>query len=309
MAAVAILAIALGIGANTAILGVVNAVLLKALPYRDSGRLVLIQERIPQVVSHFFPVSAPDVLDMQRWTQSLNAVAAFHGMQMNLSGRTRPKRINGARVSANLFGMLGAFPQLGRTFTQEEDAPGRQVTVLSHGLWEDRFGADPGIVGSKVLLDGTPYVVVGVMPPDFIFLHPECHISVTNRWSSGVPMAFTHEELADVVDNFDFGVVGHVKPGISQPQVDTDMKRLAKLIEDKYPQAYQHGFSLDVRATALNEVVWGTSRPTLLLLLGAVGFVLLDCLRQRGQFVVEPRSREGSVKLPFELPWEQARGG
>jgi hypothetical protein len=241
LAITAILAIALAIGANTAIFSIVNSVLLKPLPYRDSEHLVLIQERIPQVSSLFFSVSAPDVLDMQRRTRSLDAVAGFQREQLNLSGHSRPKRINAARVSANLFPMLGISPQLGRSFTTEDDSPGHPVAVLSYDLWQAAFGADPNVLGSKILLDGAPYVVLGVMPRGFNYPPPGTPYSGNEPFELWLPMAFTQQELADVVDNFDIGVLGHMKPAITHSQLDSDMTHLAKQIEGKYSDAYKPG--------------------------------------------------------------------
>ena len=275
-AAVAILALALGIGANTAIFSVVNAVLLKPLPYRDAQRLVLIQERIPKIASQFFAVSAPDVLDIARWTRSLDAVAAFESQRANFAaGAQEPSRLTGARISANLIPTLGIAPMLGRSFSQEEDAPEHYVIMLSYGLWHDRFASDPGVLGRRVLLDGKAHTVIGVMPRQFVFPPrglPQTPPEPAEYW---VPMAFTSQELADVVDNFDIGVVGRMKPGTSLPQVSTDMVTLQHQIEAKYPQSYKDGFTLDLNATALGETVSGPARPILFLLLGAVAFVLL----------------------------------
>ena len=275
-AAVAILALALGIGANTAIFSVVNAILLKPLPYRDAGRLVLVQERIPKVLADFFPVSAPDVLDITRWTRSLDQVTAFEEQQANFAaGNTEPSRLTGARVSANLIPAMGVSPMLGRAFTPEEDAPGHRVVILSYGVWHDRLGADTGILGRRVQLDSRPYTVIGVMPRQFVFPPRGLPHSLPEPAEYWVPMAYTKDELANVVDNFDIGVVGHIKLGASAARVRLDMATLAHQIEAKYPEAYKDGFTLEISASPLNEIVAGPARPVLLMLLGAVGFVLL----------------------------------
>ena len=273
-AAVAILAIALGIGANTAIFSVVNTVLLKPLPYRDSSRMVLIQERIPAITSQYFAVSAPDVLDIARWTRSLDTVASYEGQQRNISGGAVPRRVAGERVSANLFPMLGVAPQLGRAFTPDEDAPGHNLILLSYSLWQSYFGADPKVAGKKLLLDGVPYTVTGVMPASFVF-PPRGSPDAGPDREFWIPMGFTPKELANVVDNFDIGVIGRAKPGVTPAQVREDMTRMARQIEAKYPNSYKGGFTLDLRATPLNETVAGPARPLLILLLGAVGLVLL----------------------------------
>jgi putative ABC transport system permease protein len=277
-ASVAILALALGIGANTAIFSVVNAVLLKPLPYRDARRLVLVQERIPKVFTDWIAVSAPDVPDIAQRTRSLDAVAAFEGQQVNFAaGNAEPTRLTGARISASLIPMLGISPMLGRSFTPREDAPEHHVVILSYGLWHDRFGADPNVPGRRVLLDSQPYTVIGVMPRQFVFPPrgtPHTLGSPAEYW---VPMAFTKEELADFVDDFDFGVVGHMKAGVTPAQVRDDMTAVAHQIEDKYPEAYKTGLGLrlEISATALDEIVSGPAKPILFVLLGAVAFVLL----------------------------------
>ncbi len=275
--AVAIVALALGIGANTAIFSVVKTVLMNPFPYRDSGRLVLIEERIPKVLPGYFPVSAPDVLDLTHWTQSLDAVAAFESQQKNFStGSGQPSRLTCARISANLIPTLGIPPLLGRNFAQEEDAPGHDVVILSYGLWRERFGADPQVTGRRVLLDSRPYTVVGVMPREFVFPPRGLPHDLPDSAEFWVPMAYTKQELDDVVDNFDIGVIGRVRAGTAIGQVRSEMMTLAHRIEAKYPEAYQSGgFSLEIGARPLAEVVSGPARPVLFLLLGAVAFVLL----------------------------------
>src|SRR5258708_39846491 len=204
--AVPVIALAAGIGANTAIFSVVNAILLRPLPYSHPGQLVLIQERIPKLGEDYMPVSAPDVLDFQSQTRAFTGVAAFENGELNASGRSEPVRVKAARVTANVFSTLGVSPALGRTFTAEEDQPGRLVAVLSYGLWQRLFGGDPHVIESNVTLDGKPYKVLGVMPRSFVFPPPglPCGAAPAELWG---PMAVTHEQLANVVDTFDIGGV------------------------------------------------------------------------------------------------------
>ncbi len=165
----AVITLALGIGASTAIFSVVDAVILRPLPYRAPDRLVLVKEWIPKALPDPIPVCAPDVLQFQRENQVFESLAAFRGGQFDLAGGIQPQRINVDRVNANLFSLLGVQPVLGRAFTADEDHPGQLVAILSHGLWQRQFGADPNIVGHAVTLDRQPYTVVGVMPRAFIF--------------------------------------------------------------------------------------------------------------------------------------------
>jgi len=277
-ATVAILALALGIGANTAIFSVVNAVLLKPLPYRDAGRLVLIQERIPKVFADWINVSPPDVIDIAQRTRSLEAVAGFEGQQVNFAtGNAEPTRLTGARISASLIPTLGIAPMLGRAFTTQEDELSHRVVVLSYGLWHDRFGSDPNVTGRRVLLDSQPYTVIGVMPRQFVFPPRGTPHTLAEPAQYWVPLSFTKDERADFVDDFDFGVVGRRKAGVPAAQVRDDMTAVAHQIEDKYPEAYKSGLGLrlEIGATPLDEIVSGPARPILFVLLGAVAFVLL----------------------------------
>lgn len=165
--AVAVLTLALGIGASTAIFSVVDAVILRPLPYSAPGRLVLVKERIPKVTPDPIPVCAADVVQFQRENHSFDSLAAFRFGQLDLAGGTAPQRVNVDRVSANLFSLLGDQPGVGRAFTSDEDRPGHLVAILSYGLWQRRFGGDSNIVGHTVALNRQPYTVIGVMPPTF----------------------------------------------------------------------------------------------------------------------------------------------
>src|SRR5215212_1995817 len=168
--AVAVIALALGVGANSAIFSVVNTVLLSPLPYKDSERLVMIWEKGSLDVFPLNSVSAANFFDWREQNQVFEGMALLAWGDFNLTGVGEPERIEGRRVSVNLFHLLGVEPQLGRSFLPEEDQPGAgRVVILSHGLWQRRFGSDPGIAGKALTLNGRSYTVVGVMPQDFRF--------------------------------------------------------------------------------------------------------------------------------------------
>src|SRR5690348_7721851 len=162
--AVAVLTLALGIGATTAIFSVVNAVMLKSLLYSQPDKLMLVRERLIKFSKNAIPVSAPDIGVMQRDNHVFESLAAFRSLALNLSSVGEPQRILAGRVSANLFPMLGAHTLLGRVFSPDEDPPGHFVTVLSYALWQEHFGGDPAAVGKSIALDGQPYTIIGVMP-------------------------------------------------------------------------------------------------------------------------------------------------
>ena len=186
---VAIIALALGIGANTAIFSVVNTVLLRPLPYRDPERLVMVWE---DASKHGYPRDTPAVANYVDWrdqNQVFEGMAAIADESFNLTGAGDPERLEGRSVSANLFPMLGVEPQLGRVFSATEDQPGSQrVVLLSYGFWQRRFGGDPGIIGKALTLNGESYTVVGVMPARFQFPSSD-----DQAW---VPIAFTSEQVA-----------------------------------------------------------------------------------------------------------------
>jgi len=166
---VAVLTLALGVGANTAIFSVVDAVVLRPLPYKDPSGLVMVKESIPLAGPEPIPVCAPDVIQFQRQNQVFEAVAAFRGGQFDLAGEGEPERVTAERVNAGLFSLLGVQPMLGRGFTADEDQPGHPLAILSYALWQRHFAADPGVIGRTVTLDRQPYTVIGIMPRSFAF--------------------------------------------------------------------------------------------------------------------------------------------
>ena len=275
----AILALAVGIGATTAIFSVVNAVLLKSLPYRQPDRLVFVQERIPKFSQRAVSVSAPDILIMQRENHVFQSLAAFRGEALNLSGTGEPQRILGERVSASLFPMLGASALLGRTFSADEDPPGHNVAILSYAIWQEHFGGDPTIIGKTIALDGQAYTIIGVMPASFEFPPrgmPNPNGQIASLW---VPIAFTHAELTDLGDNFNFSVIGRLKIGVTLAQARSDMNVVAnEVLKTWYalgPQVASMGLSLEAPVTPVEQVVVSGIRTLLYLLLAAVGFLLL----------------------------------
>ncbi len=257
----AVLALALGIGANTAIFSVVNAVLLKPLPYYDPQRLVWVTGVIPQGDEI---VGAADYIDWQAQSNAFEHLAAFLPRALNFTGRGEPERLNCVAVTANLFPALGVTPRLGRGFTREEDRPGgARVAILSHAFWQRRFGGDPAIIGQSLTLEAESRLVIGVMPPGFQFNR---EAEVWLPLSLNVQQELTRERMSIV------NVVGRLKPGFSVEQALTDLNLILRRIEQTNPKQFP---GLRAKVMLLSERLVGNLRRGLLVLFGAVGFVLL----------------------------------
>ncbi|HVG21375.1 MAG TPA: ABC transporter permease, partial [Blastocatellia bacterium] len=262
--AVAVIALALGIGATTAIFSVIDAVLLRPLPYKNAEQLTLIWHSYPQINLAEASICPPCYQEYRDMTSSFEQVATQTGWSVNLTGTGEPERLQGSRVSHNYFATLGAEPAQGRGFLAEEDQPGRnRVVVLSHGFWVRRFGSDPNMVGSSLTLDGNSYSVVGVMPADFVV--PQS----VDIWT---PIAFTPEQLAANNHGNEFlTVIARLKPNVALGQAQAEMDTLADQLR---PQFYGDG-NWGIKVKPLREQLVGELRPALLILLGAVGCVLL----------------------------------
>ncbi len=273
--AVAVLALALGIGANTAIFSVVNAVLLRPLAYDRPEQLVLIWQHLvksPEVGK--LAASAPDYPDYRDQNRTMQGVAGFSWGSFNLTGAGTPERINGMRVSANLFSVLGASPVLGRTFTPEEDQPGsNREIILSYGTWKSRFGGDPRILDKTAKLDGAAYNIIGVMPKGFEF--PPAGFRDFARAEFWTPLALTKAQLDDRGDNFNVFMLGRVRAGVPPAQVAADMNAVAHRITMTYPPEYQGPMALTASTQGLQEATIGNVRTAMFVILAAVGFVLL----------------------------------
>ncbi|HKN76651.1 MAG TPA: ABC transporter permease [Candidatus Acidoferrum sp.] len=262
----AILLLALGIGANTAIFSVVNAVLLRPLPYQDSSRIMQIWH-VPPAKSFpgltYFSVSPANYLDWQAQNHSFEDMAAYGGATFNVGGKERPEAIQAARIAPSFFSILRVQPLFGRTFTREDDRPGRgHVVVLSNAFWRDRFGADPAVIGRNIVLDGEPYNIVGVMPLQFKFP------SWAQLWT---PLAWTDEKRA-VRGNHNYSVIGRLKPGVDIRAAQAELSAISTRLEQLYPED-DKGWGATI--LPLREQLVGDVRPALLVLLGAVAFVLL----------------------------------
>jgi predicted permease len=269
----AVLTLALGIGATTAIFSVVDAVLLQALPYHNSGRLMRVREKLPKFFSGAAAVSAPDIAVMARENRVFTSVAAFTSRKSNLSGAGAPERVSTARISANVFALLDASPVTGRIFREGEDQSGHFVTVLSYGLWQRRFGGDASAVGRSVMLNGQSYTIVGVMPQEFEF--PPRGLLEYEPADLWIPMALTQDELTDLGDNFDWGVIGRLKAGLTPAQAQSDMNVVAADVLKTWGLPPTIHIELDLLVTPLREVVVGNVQTLMYLLLGAVGLLLL----------------------------------
>jgi len=261
-AVVAVLTLALGIGANSAIFSVVNAVLLRPLPFHEPGKLIKIWESLPQ--GGFGTVSVPNLKDWREQNDVFTGIAAWQSAGLSLHGADSPERVLAATVSANFFDVVGVGPQLGRSFQAGEDEQGKnRLVVLSQALWQRNFGADAAIVGRNILLGGESYTVAGVMPANFRY--PS---RLTELW---VPLDLTPTQQSARGNHF-LLAMGRLKPGVTEAQAREQMVAIARRLEQQYPD---NQAGRGVRLIPLQEEMVQNIRPALLVLLCAVGFVLL----------------------------------
>jgi putative ABC transport system permease protein len=293
--AIAVLCLALGIGANCAIFSIVDAVLLRPLPYDDPDRIVMVWNQQLQRDLPRLWVSEPEFFDYQARSEVFSDTAGyFFPVSQVLSGQDEPERLKVAIVSGRFFPLLGVAPVVGRTFGPEEDVPGNEaVVVLSHGFWQRRFAGDPGIVGKRLTLSGNDFTVLGVMPADFRFFPPEVELFV--------PLALDRANLDVRTARYLF-FLGRLKPGLDTATAQEAMSIFARRLQQQYPDAYPENSGWGINLVPLQEDIAGNLRPVLLLLMGAVSFVLLiACVNVANLLIARTAAREREVAVRIAI--------
>ena len=294
-AASAILTLALGIGGVTAVFSLVEAVLLRPLPFPNSDQLISLHEAIKED-PHDFNVSAPDVLIFQRESKAFSGEGGYVGSAYDVTGAGAPFHAAAERVTATLFPTLGVEPSLGRTFTKNEDENSTPVTVISYQLWRERFQSDPGVLGKTIDLNRRPYTIIGVMPRNFEFPLDAGRLSHRDLW---VPMSFSPVEKKSEGENYDYGLLARVKPGTSMAQAQSDVDRVIATIQPGYT-TIGGGLHLSGNFKTLKEETVSKARPLLNMLIGAVILILvIACVNLANLQLVRgaARRREFGIRL------------
>ena len=272
-----IVALGLGIGANTAIFSVVDGVLLRPLPFKNASRLVMVYEEMPKMGFLLGTFSAPDYEDVVRQNHVFEGTGAYRHKNFELSGVKQPERISGLRITASLFPVLGVHPALGRPFTEGEDKNAALLVILSYGFWQREFGGDRAILGRPIVLDRVPRTVIGVMPRGFEF--PLGGNSNFNGQPADlfVPMSFTPAELQGLGNMYNHSAIARLRPGVAVDQAVSEIDLILHRFQSQFPAVIRQdpNFELDAKVMPLRQAISGPVQRLLLVLLAAVGMVLL----------------------------------
>src|SRR5215471_1382276 len=298
---VAVLMLALGIGATTAIFSIVEGVLLRPLPFPHPERLVVLSDVLQEAKlggNGEVGVTAPDIRAYTQDTHTLEALGGYQAVGYELSGIGEPAQVKAARMSAGVFPALGVAPLMGRFFTQQEDERFEQVTVVSYTLWRSRLHGDAHVLGTKILLDRKPYIVIGVMPRDFEFPLVPGHLNNSELW---VPMSFTEQELTTAGAAWNFAMLGRLKAETTAAEAQSDAERIAQETMRSYP-AFMSSMRIQAVVRSLHEqTVEPARRLVRTLFLATMIVLLIASANLAGLLLIRGTRRRRQITLQMAL--------